>query len=90
MLEGDRWGKDLKAILPLDPLEIKELSVNVCPLLSDSEDIGIQEFLPGLHQSKQLLLLHEVELDPRAEPSLNHEILLESILLPRLGIHKLS
>lgn len=83
VLEGDRRSKDLKAILPSDPLKIKELRVNVCPLLGDSVDVGIQEFFPGLHQSKQLLLLHEVELDPRPVASLNHEILLEgSILLP--------
>jgi hypothetical protein len=82
VLEGDCRGEHLKAILPLDPLKIKELGVNVCSLLCDSEDVGIQEFLTGLHQSKQLLLLDEVELDPRPVASLNHEKLLESILLP--------
>ena len=58
--EGDSRSKDLKIILPLDPLKIEELSVDISPLLSHSVDVRIQEFLPGLHQSKQLLLLHEV------------------------------
>ena len=82
VLEGDRRSKDLKAVLPPDPLKIKELSVNICPLLGHSVDVSVQEFFPGLHQSKQLLLLHEVELDPSPVASLNHEILLEGILLP--------
>ena len=81
MLEGDSRSKDLKPLFRPDPVKIKELCVDVCPLLGNSIDVGIQKFFPCLYQSKQLLLLHEVELDPSSVAPLDHKILLQTILL---------